>query len=332
MPDELWHQRARALPIAVRPVPGELIISHVRRLAAENHSTVHLLIRCFGRHRSHPAAGACGAHSHDLALNRPALERLAIYSGTPPTTLLAATTTKILSTDNHEPQTEWITLHGRRLAHPCRQCVAGRCSELNATIALTEDQPSFCLRHQRILPRLDLAAVPLTLHTFAEIAAAGRRHQALRRKRRTAFPLALRAAAKIVRDWRPYAERRRHAPEAINVRWHARAERLHLPHTDELVRYPETIALADLLSTLSWPDQDADILTKPAITAPVLFLAHAARYLNHPEPRELLKCGHPLHRWAKVPLRPGYWWREYGTDPDKTAYFTLHAAKRPDDI
>lgn len=89
------------------------------------------------------------------------------------------------------------------------------------------------------------------------------------------------------------------------------------------MRYPEVIALAQLLSTLPWPNSPADQPPKPIITAPLHFLEKAAAHLAHPDPRQLFERGHPLSRWANMPERPGYWWRDHGTEPDRSIYFRL---------
>ncbi|WP_433616890.1 TniQ family protein [Dactylosporangium sp. CA-139114] len=329
VPVPRWHEPARPLPIPTQPLPDELLISYLRRLAANNHITVAMLINHLGWRRQHPntrAGGTRGNHS-DLVLNDAALNRLSIYSGSTTTTLRRATRTHALDTDDPTPATDWTALHSARLARPCSRCAATRGVHVEATIALAEQQPAICIEHRVALadPGADLPEQ--SLQRFPEVLAAAQRHLRLRRRRHATFRYAYTTAARLTRNWRPYAPNLRTAPEAISVRWQARAAHLNRPDTDNLVRYPETISLADLLSTLPWPADAAEILTKPIIAAPVHLLLQAAHALNHPTPRELLERGHPLCRWAGVPLRPGYWWNEQGPEPDRTAYFTLTRAK-----
>jgi hypothetical protein len=312
------------LPISLPPLPGELLISYVRRLAVTNHTHPTLLISHLGRHESHPEAGGLFADTYDLTLNRAALDRLAVYSDSPSRALLNATRTVLNAADWHAPTCRWAKLTTQRLVRPCTRCT--KAAAADATIALTEHQPGICSTHHQILARPDPPIDRQQLGPFPEIAAASRRHRRLRRRRNT-FTSALRAALQLTANWRPYAPKRRSSPEHLEIRWQARAMRLGLPNTDDLVRYPETIALADLLSTLPWPPDHEIPGARPIISAPVDFLAQAARYLHYPAPRDLLGRGHPLCRWVAVPEGPAYWWRDYASEPDRTAYFLLRKAK-----
>ncbi|OJF15421.1 hypothetical protein BG844_04810 [Couchioplanes caeruleus subsp. caeruleus] len=295
------------------------MFSYVRRLAAANHATPRLLLSHLGRHHSHPKAGGIATSTYDLALNHAALTRLAIYSGSTPAALLKATGAALSTDIGPTPICEWTSILNRRSAFACTRC-APEISPGTGLIALDEHQPAICRTHQAILARAGITGEQ-QLRPFTEIAAAAHRHHHLHRRRRHTFSRSLDAASALIRRWRPFAKRRAESPEHLISRWHERASRLNLPDTDQLVRYPEMIALAQLFSTLPWPDASADQQAKPIITAPLHFLEQAAVHLAHPEPNQLFQRGHPLCRWADVPERPGYWWRDYGTEPDRSIYF-----------
>jgi hypothetical protein len=326
-----WKQDPRPLPISIRPVTGELVISYLRRIAAANHTDLFIVLNSIGTLRPHPHHQAIGSNTHDLAVNTAALIRLAVFTGITPAALRAATRPQIITTDGPEPSSTWISLDPHQLAHPCWRCTAGRSNQTSALIALAEQQAPLCLTHERALARPGSPTQTPPLNLFPDILAAARRHRALRRTRRATFPRAFRIAAQLIRTWRPFGEQRRRAPEQITLRWQARAERLQRPDTDDLVRYPEVIALTQLFLTLAWRSESGHPI-EPIVRAPVQFLADAAEHLQHPAPRELLQPGHPLHRWARTPQRPGYWWDEYGTEPDRTAYFALRSAKTYHDL
>jgi hypothetical protein len=333
-----WQQPARALPLPLSPLPREFLFSYVRRLAVTNHTTPRLLLSHLGRHHSHPKAGGIATITYDLALNHAALDRLAIYGGSTSTALLRATGAALSTDTGPIPICEWTSILNRRSNYVCTHC-APRTAPGTALIALAEHQPAICLTHQMILARPGVTAEQ-NLHPFTEIITAARHHH-LHRRRRHTFGRSLDAALALIRRWRPYPKRQYESVEHLTSRWHERASRLNLPDTDHLVRYPEMIALAQLFSTLPWPDSPSERLAKPIINAPLHFLEQAAAHLAHPEPSQLFQRGHPLCRWANVPERPGYWWRDYGTEPDRSIYFRLrndpktaaaHRRKRSDSV
>ncbi|MEO3779372.1 hypothetical protein ABGB16_21520 [Micromonospora sp. B11E3] len=108
-------------------------------------------------------------------------------------------------------------------------------------------------------------------------------------------------------------------PEQIAARWQTR--QLHLPGiADSLVRYPETVALAALLT--STPSLLLTLRKAPDAPSPMQFLLAATRCLNHPAPTQVLRRGHPLFRWAGVPNAPRSWWLNT-SEPDRTIYQML---------
>jgi hypothetical protein len=70
---KLWHAPARALPVTVRPLGGETVISYARRLAEANELPATAIMRALGQ-----LSQGSGYHlfEHDAWLNEQALDRL----------------------------------------------------------------------------------------------------------------------------------------------------------------------------------------------------------------------------------------------------------------
>jgi hypothetical protein len=91
---------------------------------------------------------------------------------------------------------------------------------------------------------------------------------------------------------------------------------------DQIIRYPETIALATLFA------RNRQLLLTPrggtGDPTPMVFLLHAARCLDHPEPQQLIRPHHPLFRWAGADDLPNWRWRN-SDEPDRSIYAALRA-------
>ncbi|MEV0809860.1 hypothetical protein [Micromonospora sp. NPDC050200] len=61
---------------------------------------------------------------------------------------------------------------------------------------------------------------------------------------------------------------------------------------------------------------------------PMVFLIHAARYLDHPEPGQLLRRHHPLFPWAGTDDLPSWRWQN-SSEPDRSIYAALRAGDIP---
>jgi hypothetical protein len=74
----LWNAPARALPVTVRPLGGETVISYARRLSEANDLRPTTIMRALGQLNR-----GSGYHllEHDAWLNEQALDRLEAYSG-----------------------------------------------------------------------------------------------------------------------------------------------------------------------------------------------------------------------------------------------------------
>ena len=76
-----WRQPAQQLPVQVRPVAGESVVSYVFRLAdANGFARPTLLLRAIGEPIARNVHTGLLEH-HDITLNTPALARLAAFTG-----------------------------------------------------------------------------------------------------------------------------------------------------------------------------------------------------------------------------------------------------------
>ena len=75
---KLANAPARALPVTVRPIGGETVISYARRLSEANDLRPTTIMRALGQ-----LSRSSGYHllEHDGWLNEQALDRLEAYSG-----------------------------------------------------------------------------------------------------------------------------------------------------------------------------------------------------------------------------------------------------------
>ena len=303
--DRYWARRLRPLPIRVAPLPGELMVCYLRRLAHANSTDLSLLIRHLGNNNHH---GTGPIDTHDLALNRSALARLATLSGYPETTLLAAIPVHVIGILDPEPFRYWTPLGLNKdgtLVHPCSRCAARRGAYEPTIVKIGTREPPICIRHRRTLALYRFDDVQEhSLTATPEIVTAARRHRALRRRYPTTSDLAFVTASHLTSTWRSWSVESR-SGRADRLRWNARAQ--HLPGIpDSLIRYPETIAFTALFA--STPSLMLTIRNAPGAPSPMQFLLAAVRCLNHPAPEQVLRRSHALNRWAGVPLQPLLWW------------------------
>ncbi|MEV0733972.1 hypothetical protein [Polymorphospora sp. NPDC050346] len=276
------------------------------------------------RHIStHPDKNLEQIDTHDLALNRAALARLAALSGYPEATLRTASGTRLIPGPDPTPVRAWIPLRttDRTLVRPCSHCAARRGLDIPAIVRIGTRQPPFCVQHARTLvPYQSERGREQPLTPAPEILAAHHRYKILRRRHRHTIDEAYTAAADITGRWRSG----KYKPEHIDARWQARSQ--HLPDVpDNVIRYPETIALTALFtatpSLLHTPTRAA------GAPSAMQFLLAAAYCLDHPAPAQLLRTSHPLFRWANTPNMHGWFWRN-AAEPDRTIYRTLASNSR----
>jgi hypothetical protein len=323
-PDPPWQKRLHPLPIRVAPLPGELMACYLRRLANANRILTDLLLAHLGQHQQQPGTTIRSTGTYDIVLNPTALDRLTMLSGCTKKALLNAIPARAAARTEDGRPSYWrkrLAVIDPALARPCSYCCARRGVRIPTIIRLQPNQLPLCLQHSRSLILFRTAqTAEHSLEPAPEITAAARRWRNQNRRHPATAADALAAATTITESWKGWSGQYRFKPCQIIVRWRARAQGLPgVP--DNVVRYPETIALATMFA------QDPTLLLTPGETpnapSPMQLLLRAARCLDHPAPEQVLRLAHPLFRWANTPLESDWWWRNT-IEPDRTIYMTLH--------
>lgn len=242
-----WQIPPRPLPITVRPMGNETLVSYVCRLAQANGMFYTTLFRhiapCVpGRHR---------LERTDAYLNAAAIRRLSVLSGHSPqrlTRALPGLRTRMANDTAADPVLRWSFKFNPQRA--CRRCTLQR--GWTGTIPVY-NAPSrrICERHAvwTYWEHHDLTATPEIVKAHRHFRRlVGTRPQALERYRRARQVLHLHGAEAL-------------PPHPLVVRrWSERADRLGIdwgggPITFrcyELLRFPETVALTRFLSHPTW--------------------------------------------------------------------------------
>ncbi|QHE72786.1 hypothetical protein GFS60_06434 (plasmid) [Rhodococcus sp. WAY2] len=200
----LWQQPAQLLPVRVRPIGGETVVSYVFRLAAANAlKRPTTLLRALGE----PINGtpfASMIHNRDLTLNAPALARLETFTGLPADQLRKALPSLSNPRADPLPQTDPTIRVFRSAAirdhcHPCIARIPGR----PQVRVHDRDAPSICRRHRRWIETTSYHPDQIDLSENIEIITA---HRRLGRLRSTVGDHAwvrqqLRHASWIALDW-----------------------------------------------------------------------------------------------------------------------------------
>ena len=251
-----WQQPAQQLPIRVRPVRGETLISYVFRLAAANDlDRPTILLGALGR----PTIGLTRYlldKDYEVALNEHSLRRLETFTGTPVAQLRTALPS--LHRTRDALPADIPAIHPYRtgnLRDHCDHCVAripGRPRVKVHPLPFAQ----LCRRHRRWLDpgmarvtrQVDLTNTPeiITAHRrYGRLHATNRDHEWTREQ--------FTQAIWIVMDWaRPSY---RDSPR-LHARWTDRGHALgtfHGPFTPSpLLVFPEAVALAEILCDLEW--------------------------------------------------------------------------------
>ena len=255
-----WRQPAQLLPVQVRPVGGETVVSYVFRLAdANGFARPTMLVRAIGE----PIA--TNVHTgllerHDITLNTPALDRLAAFTGR--STADLGTTLPSLGTACADRRLSSTT---EPLLNPFRSAIRGHCQHCVARIpghpnvrVHRRSAPAICRRHLRWVDTTRRYPHQVDLSNNIEIITAHRRFQRLlatvddpawarQQLCRTTW---------IAAEWRHHRSRQsidHTVVDHLQVRWNTRAETLPFPGwTTSLLVMPEAVALAEILCDLEW--------------------------------------------------------------------------------
>ncbi|WP_016880608.1 MULTISPECIES: TniQ family protein [unclassified Rhodococcus (in: high G+C Gram-positive bacteria)] len=283
----LWQQPAQLLPVRVRPIGGETLVSYVFRLAAANAlARPTTLLRALGE----PINGTPSApmiHNRDVTLNAPALARLETFTGLPADQLRKALPSLSNPTADPLPHTGPTirVFRSAAIRDHCHACIA-RIPGRPQVRVHDRDAPSICRRHRRWIETTSYLPDQIDLSENIEIITA---HRRLVRLRSTVGDHAwvraqLRHASWIVLDWHlaraPFSPSY-YAFRNLHTRWDKRAATLPRSRiATTLVVMPEIVTLAEILCDLEWrrhvamADDDHDV-------AP--FYHHVGRRLGQPE-------------------------------------------------
>jgi hypothetical protein len=270
----LWKAQARPLPVTVRPMGDETVISYSRRLSEANGLGPTTILRALGS-----TSIGTGRHllTRDAWLNDHALDRLETYSGIGRARLARAL--PALRSGWPNPKTRpreldipFLQIHRTQPAPraACHRCNRHRAQHPNPVPALIRPTATrlICLTHRRWLGsgtaylrgddvQHDLSAAP-------EVITAHRRYRRLIDNSddpHWTHRTFLSTWFMVTSNWanlprRPNPNPLMHPYLNLEPRWRARAERLALPTAPRripaLVTFPEAVALAELFTDLGW--------------------------------------------------------------------------------
>ena len=304
---------ARPLPVTLRPLGGETVISYTRRLAEVNGLAPTAIFRALGQ-----VIPGSGHHllDHDAWLNDQAIARLEAFSALPRHRLAT-----VLPALRWGPP-RWFpplpegspALRCYRpwpAARPaCRPCALRACGGTTATVLVRpQASPLLCRRHLRWLggaaetAQAGISAAP-------EILTAHRRYQQIlaRSSDRKWAAASIGAAWRITTHWAhdPYRRPR------LRSRWQDRASRLGLtgPPSQPAVTFPEAVALAQVLTDPDWRRHVATVREWQLDR----FYWRIALQLGEPSCR-FPSRGDPIVTWTArhrsrfAPIRDSFWKR-----------------------
>jgi hypothetical protein len=257
-----WHASARALPVTVRPLGGETVISYTRRLSQANELRPTTIMRALGQ-LSRPSGHYL--LDHDAWLNDQALDRLEAYSGISRHRLTRALPAlrQLPRSVPFQPTADRPVLYLYRPWPPacaaCHRCTF-RLSGRSGPPALIRPvaSPLICRRDKRWLDE----AAQYDLSAAREILAFHRRYTRLQAGNfdRQWVTVNFTAAWQIAQGWGSTAPGYFASPgdrwfPVLRKRWRARAEKLGIPPlapAPAVVTFPEAVGLTEILTDLNW--------------------------------------------------------------------------------
>jgi hypothetical protein len=257
----LWRRPAQLLPVQVRPVGGETVVSYVFRLAdANGFARPTMLLRAIGEPIAKNVHAGILDH-HDITLNAPALARLAAMTGRATTSLRktlpslgAACTDRRLSSTT-EPLINAFSSAAIR-GH-CQHCITRIPGHPNIRVH-RGSAPPICGRHHRWVDTTRQHPNQVDLANNIEIITAHRRFQRLPSTLDdpTWARQQLCRTTGIVTQWHHHRDRHSFSQSIFNelhARWDQRARTL--PSSGSatpLLVMPEAVTLAEILCDPHW--------------------------------------------------------------------------------
>jgi hypothetical protein len=257
----LWRRPAQLLPVQVRPVGGETVVSYVFRLAnANGFARPTLLLRAIGEPIANNVHAGILEH-HDITLNTPALARLAALTGRPTASLgktlpnLGAACTDRRLSSTTEPLINAFSSAAIR-GH-CQHCIAQIPGHPDIRVH-RRSAPAICRRHHRWVDTTRQYPNQVDLANNIEIITAHRRFERLLSTvdDPTWARQQLWRTTGIVTEWHYCRDPQSvsHAiVEHLHAHWDKRAETLpSSASATSLLVMPEAVALAEILCDLEW--------------------------------------------------------------------------------
>jgi hypothetical protein len=299
----LWHASARALPVTVRPLGGETVISYTRRLSEANDLRPTTIMRALGE-LSRPS----GSHllDYDAWLNDRALDRLEAYSGISRHSLTRALPALRWEAPGlHQLPADRPALHCYRpwpSARPaCRRCALRACGRSGQPVLIRAVAfPLICRRDKRWLDQ----AAQYDLSGAREILTSHRRYTKLQAGNpdRRWVTVNFSIAWQITQWWASTAPgyfallRERWFP-VLHERWRARAGKLGIlsqAPAPSVITFPEAVALTEILTDLNWRRHVAMVRPHDLDR----FYQRVARHLGEPSYPDPPARRDPLQAWV----------------------------------
>ncbi|HEX4102492.1 MAG TPA: TniQ family protein [Pseudonocardiaceae bacterium] len=325
---KLWQQPTQRLPVRVRPVRGETLVSYTFRLATANDlDRPTILLRALGE----PTVSLFQSmvDNYDVVLNQHALRRLETFTGIPAQRLRMslpaldrtdAPPAGIPATRPHRCQS---------LRTPCDGCAA-RLPDHPNIVVRTLHFPQICPRHRRWIDTDQNQPHQVSLTGAPDIITAHRRYTRLRVSvgDNDWTHQQLRQATSIAMVW---ATRSHLNSPKLHASWTARAAALGGSHDPRqpspLLVFPEAVALAEILCDLPWRrhvamvEHDWDLTDfyrriGRRLSQPRAFVG-AIRYLNNHEP---LRTWIATHRHQHAQTRTEFWQRHHRRRSTQTPF------------
>jgi hypothetical protein len=250
-----WQHPAQPLPVRVRPVSGETLISYTFRLAAANDlQRPTMLLHALGQPTT--SVHQTMLANYDIVLNHRALDRLEIITGLPALRLRRClptlqATTPTLRTDIPATRPYRRAVRLRRGCDKCAARLPGHPTIITHSLTF----PLLCLRHQRWIATTSDQPHQIDVTATPEIRTAHRRYARLRVNTDDDnwTHQQLRQATSIAMTW---AARSHLDSPKLHASWNARAAALDTspgPHEPSpLLVFPEAVALTEILCDLHW--------------------------------------------------------------------------------
>jgi TniQ len=258
---KLWRRPAQLLPVQVRPVGGETVVSYLFRLAdANGFARPTMLLRAIGEPIAKNIHAGILDH-HDITLNAPALARLAAMTGRPTASLGAALPNLgVACTDRRLSGTTVPLINAfssAAIRGHCQQCIARIPGHPNIRVH-RRSAPAICGRHHRWVDTTGQHPDQVDLCHNIEIITAFRRYQRLPSTLEdpTWARQQLCRTTGIVTQWHHRRDRHSFSQsifDGLHARWDQRAQTLTWSGSvTPLLVMPEAVALAEILCDPYW--------------------------------------------------------------------------------